>query len=231
MTPTQSASGRPGIGRVSRTLLLLLTLLLPAHPSDDRPVSPEERAAVSMGLSAVVGLGRGAATSSSSPPAGMEDYRPITPVTRAHPAAGGDRETTALWDWPLVGTPRIVNGYEPPAKRWLPGHRGIDLAGVAGEPVLAVDAGVVAWSGTIAGVGMISVDHESGLRSTYQPVSARAARGDRVGRGQQIAVLDGGGHCGLVDCLHLGARRGKDTYVDPTPLLIPLELTLVPLGG
>ncbi|MGO0577214.1 M23 family metallopeptidase [Ornithinimicrobium panacihumi] len=220
MTPTQSASGRPGIGRTARTILLVLALLLPGRPGDDRSTRPDEGAAMSMGLSAVVGLGRGDAVSSSSPPVG-----------RTRTAAGRDREATALWDWPLVGTPRIVNGYEPPVKRWLPGHRGIDLAGVAGEPVLAVDAGVVAWSGTIAGVGMISVDHESGLRSTYQPVSARAARGDRVGRGQQIAVLDGGGHCGLVDCLHLGARRGKDTYVDPTPLLIPLELTLVPLGG
>lgn len=148
---------------------------------------------------------------------------------RANPAAG-DRSRTAEWGWPLVGTPEIVRGFDPPAQRWLPGHRGIDLAGVAGEAVLAVDDGVVTYSGVIAGVGMVSVTHESGLRSTYQPVLDRSERGDRVARGAVIGSLDVGGHCLARDCLHLGAVRGRDGYVDPTPLLLGAELTLLPVG-
>lgn len=141
---------------------------------------------------------------------------------------GDDRRATAAWDWPLVGTPEVARAYDPPVRRWLPGHRGIDLVGVAGEQVLAVDAGVVSYSGRIAGVGVVSVTHASGLRSTYQPVAERVPKGSRLARGAPLGVLDLGGHCVLHDCLHLGARRGE-TYVDPTPLLQPLTLSLLPL--
>ena len=147
----------------------------------------------------------------------------------AVPLPGVDRRTTALWQWPLAGAPVVVRGFDPPEQRWLAGHRGIDLAGVAGEPVLAVEDGVVAYSGTIAGVGVVSVDHASGLRSTYQPVTDRVRRGARVARGDVLGRLGTGGHCLLADCLHLGARRGRHHYVDPTPLLRPLELSLLPV--
>lgn len=144
------------------------------------------------------------------------------------PSAEVTRRPATRWGWPLPGVPPIVRPYDPPAQRWLPGHRGIDLRGVEGEPVLAVEAGVVSYSGTIAGVGIVSVTHADGLRSTYQPVEDRVPQGTRVGRGSAIGVL-GVGHCPPGACLHLGARRGEH-YVDPTPLLQPLELTLVPLG-
>lgn len=142
-----------------------------------------------------------------------------------------DRRQTSQWGWPLIGEPEIARGFDPPERRWQAGHRGIDLVGVAGEDVLAVDDGVVSYSGVIAGVGIVSITHPSGLLSTYQPVSDRAARGDRVGRGDQIGRLDAGGHCRARDCLHLGARRGRDHYVDPTPLLLGVELTLLPVGS
>ena len=149
---------------------------------------------------------------------------------RQEPAPQTDRRT-ARWGWPLTGRPEIVNGFDPPAQRWLAGHRGIDLAGVAGEPVLAVEAGVVSFSGVVAGTGVLSIRHADGLLSTYQPVDDRLPRGSRVARGDPVAVLDAGGHCLLLDCLHLGARRGRDTYLDPTPLLHPVVLTLVPPGS
>lgn len=136
-----------------------------------------------------------------------------------------------MWGWPLVGTPVIVAPFDRPEQRWLPGHRGIDLAGVAGEPVLAVEAGVVTFSGVIAGVGMVSLTHRNGLRSTYQPVSSEVARGDRLARGQQLGTLGAdGSHCAPRDCLHLGAVRGRDDYVDPTPLLLGVELSLLPVA-
>lgn len=146
------------------------------------------------------------------------------------PSPSGDRRRTALWGWPLAGVPPVIKPFDPPPKPWLPGHRGIDLGGVAGEAVLVVDDGVVSYSGTIAGVGIISVTHASGLRSTYQPVTDQAARGRRVSRGQRIATLDSvGSHCVLHDCLHLGAVRGRRDYVDPLPLLLGAELTLLPI--
>lgn len=166
-------------------------------------------------------------------PSAPRDGHVLSAVLGARRAAAAPdraRAVTSVWGWPLVGQPEVVRPYDPPEQRWLAGHRGIDLAGVAGEPVLAVDAGVVAFSGTVAGVGVVSVDHASGLRSTYQPVTDRVARGERVARGGPLGRLDVTGHCLLVDCLHLGARTGRHTYVDPLPLLRPAELSLLPLG-
>lgn len=202
-TTTTSTSSTTTTGAVTCTLLLPLTLLLSSPSAVPAEKVPDPgRGTV---LSAVLGSR-----------ATAEDLVP------------GRRETS-LWGWPLAGVPEIVKPYDPPARRWLSGHRGIDLSGVEGEDVLAVDAGVVSYSGVIAGVGIVSVTHASGLRSTYQPVADRVAKGTRVGRGDRIGTLDVGGHCVLHDCLHLGARRGED-YVDPTPLLMDLELTLLPLG-
>ncbi|GAA1168874.1 hypothetical protein GCM10009584_07260 [Ornithinimicrobium humiphilum] len=146
-------------------------------------------------------------------------------------AFSSDSRRTTVWDWPLFGRPPVARTFDPPEHRWGAGHRGIDLAGVAGEPVRAVDAGVVAFSGTVAGVGVVSVDHASGLRSTYQPVTDGAPAGSRVGRGERLGHLGTGGHCLLADCLHLGARTGRDSYVDPLLLLEPVELSLLPIAG
>ncbi|KUG51577.1 hypothetical protein AVL62_09655 [Serinicoccus chungangensis] len=145
--------------------------------------------------------------------------------------ATGDRQSTALWGWPLAGVPEILQGFDPPEHRWGRGHRGVDLAGLPGERVLAVDGGVVSFSGEVAGMGVVSVTHPSGLRSTYQPVGARVAQGTRVARGDPLGRLTSGGHCAVHDCLHLGAVRGRDGYVDPTPLLLGVELTLLPHEG
>lgn len=212
-------SSGPALRTLRRALVLVLVTVLGLAPVPDvsaraegaaedvRPHVPELAGLV---VSQVLGL--------RLPPTALADQ-------------DGDRSRTALWDWPLVGTPPVTRAFDPPAQRWLPGHRGIDLAGVAGEQVLAVDAGVVTFSGEIAGVGMVSVTHESGLRSTYQPVEDRVTRGDRVRRGQSIGILGGtASHCILSDCLHLGAVRGRDDYVDPLPLLLGAQLSLLPVG-
>lgn len=136
--------------------------------------------------------------------------------------------TAAPWQWPLPGQ-RVVREFDPPASRWGAGHRGIDILGAVGTHVSAVDEGVVSYSGVIAGMGVVSVQHDNGLRSTYQPVEDRVARGSRVGRGEPIGTLAAGGHCLLVTCLHLGALRGRDHYVDPLGLLRGWRLALLRL--
>lgn len=213
MSRAQPSHPVPGRGhRRTCAVALLVTLLVAPRAAAGTPPgtaarAPEEGSAVSAVLGVrEVDLGAG------------------------RRGAAGERAATSLWAWPLLGEPSVVRGFDPPAQRWLAGHRGIDLAGVAGEPVLAVDAGVVAFSGVVAGVGVVSVDHASGLRSTYQPVADRLGRGERVARGDRLGRLDAGGHCLFADCLHLGARRGRDHYVDPTPLLQPAVLSLLPLA-
>ena len=60
---------------------------------------------------------------------------------------------------PLVPRPEVVRGFEPPQARWLPGHRGVDLAGSPGQPVLSATAGTITYAGQLAGRGVIVVSH------------------------------------------------------------------------
>lgn len=180
------------------------------------------------GISAAEPDGRGASPTGHLSRPGASGLR-SSEVLGVRAPVTTDQERATHWGWPLAGVPEIARGFDPPEQRWGAGHRGIDLVGVLGEPVLSTEAGVVTYSGVVAGVGVVSVTHVDGLRSTYQPVSDRIGRGARVARGDRLGVLDLGGHCLARDCLHLGAVRGRDTYVDPTPMLVGVELTLRPL--
>lgn len=158
-----------------------------------------------------------------------------TGETAAHPtvpALTSGVTSRAAWQWPLRGSPEVVKHFDPPEQRWLPGHRGIDLAGMAYTPVLAVADGTVSYSGSIAGIGIVSVTHPDGIRSTYQPVIERIEEGESVSAGDRIGDLGAvGSHCLVRTCLHLGAVRGKDHYVDPLLFLQPWELSLLPHTG
>lgn len=145
-------------------------------------------------------------------------------------AEGHPGRSIPPWKWPLGTFHVVARPFDPPAQRWLPGHRGVDLFGVLGEPVRAVDDGIVTFSGEVAGVGVVAVTHAGGLRSTYRPVADRVVEGVPVARGQRLGVVDADGHCLLLHCLHLGAVRGRDQYLDPSLLLGAVRLTLLPLG-
>jgi murein DD-endopeptidase MepM/ murein hydrolase activator NlpD len=76
-----------------------------------------------------------------------------------------------------------------------------------------VAPGQVIFAGSVAGVGVVTVDH-GGERSTYQPVDPAVRRGDVVEAGDLIGHLRGAGsHCATI-CLHLG-RLESDVYLDP----------------
>jgi hypothetical protein len=138
------------------------------------------------------------------------------------PAAARAAGPTGLWSWPLAPPPSVAAPFQAPAGPYAPGHRGVDLAGTPGERVLAAGDGVVAFAGRVAGLGVVSVDHPGGLRTTYQPVTPAVVRGQPVTRGQVLGLLAGsGGHCPPAACLHWGLRRGA-TYLDPLTLLGPV---------
>ncbi len=133
------------------------------------------------------------------------------------PAAGAAREPAVpAGGWPLAGAPRVVRPFDAPLHRYGPGHRGVDLAGRTGTPVLAALSGRVAFAGLVAGRGVVSVQ-TGGLRTTYQPVAAQVSAGDVVAVGDPLGVLTTGGHC-RVPCLHWGLRAGAD-YLDPLRVL------------
>lgn len=140
-------------------------------------------------------------------------------------------ESEPIWEWPQGREVAVREAFDPPAQRWLPGHRGVDLSGVDGDQLYAVDEGVVAFSGSIAGIGILSIAHEGGINSTYQPIDASVSKGDRVARGEPIGhLVEGMDHCAIGTCLHLGAKRG-DAYLDPMFLLQGYEVVLLPTRG
>jgi murein DD-endopeptidase MepM/ murein hydrolase activator NlpD len=140
-------------------------------------------------------------------------------------------ERPAQFGWPLSGTPTVTRRFDPPPEPWLPGHRGVDLAGRPGAPVLAAGDGRVAFVGVIAGRGVVSIDHPNGVRTTYEPVTPVTTTGAVIRRGGSIGVLEAG-HLGcpvtVEACLHWGARRGE-TYLDPLSLLGLGRVRLKPL--
>ncbi len=148
-------------------------------------------------------------------------------IGNLHGARSSSRDG-AIWAWPLAGAQAPLKPFDAPSKRWLPGHRGVDLAGFEGSPVRSVADGVVSYSGEINGVGIVSVLHSDGILSTYQPVLDPPARGRSVRQGQRLGSLGSqGGHCWPLNCLHLGARIGQD-YIDPMLLLHAWEVSLLP---
>ncbi|WP_254878823.1 M23 family metallopeptidase [Streptomyces sp. NA04227] len=142
--------------------------------------------------------------------------------------------------WPVGVRPAVLRGWDPPATPYGRGHRGVDLAGAAGTPVRAVAEGTVTFAGVVAGRGVVAVDlaHTGApaLRTTYEPVTAKVHKGDRVAAGQRLGVLQRpGSHCGGTSCLHWGLRRGT-RYLDPLSIMPPWLLCkgpsrLLPVWG
>jgi murein DD-endopeptidase MepM/ murein hydrolase activator NlpD len=143
--------------------------------------------------------------------------------------AGADPR--ADFGWPLPGVPAVDRGFSPPATTWGAGHRGVDLGGYPGEPVVSAGPGKVVYAGMLAGRGVVTVSHDGGLRTTYEPVSASVHVGQLVTRGATLGRL-GTGHASCraaTACLHWGLLRG-DTYLDPLGLVADQPVRLLPLG-
>ena len=131
----------------------------------------------------------------------------------------------------MAGTPTVTRAFQPPPRPWLPGHRGVDLGGTPGGTVLAAGPGTVAFAGSVAGTGVVSIDHAGGLRTSYEPVTALVHAGEPVTVGQPIGLLlPGHPGCPVSACLHWGLRRGQD-YLDPLALLRAARVRLYPLTG
>lgn len=148
------------------------------------------------------------------------------------PVAGSSPDAPPpLMRYPLAGAVSVATPFDPPEQPWLPGHRGVDLAGTHMGVVHAPAAGTVRFVGRVAGTAVISIDHSNGVRTTYQPVQAVVRAGDDVAAGRPIGhLLDGHPGCPVEVCLHWGARVGSgeapgddDEYIDPMALLDPAE--------
>jgi murein DD-endopeptidase MepM/ murein hydrolase activator NlpD len=145
--------------------------------------------------------------------------------------AYADRSGPSRGGWPLDPRPDVVEPFDPPTSRWGAGHRGVDLAGRPGQPVRAAEAGRVSFAGTLAGRGVVVVDHGT-TRTTYEPVDATVGVGETVPAGGILGRLQlFGSHCFPAACLHWGLIEGHDHYLDPLTLVGAGPVRLLPPEG
>ena len=157
------------------------------------------------------------ATRSSADPATRSSARPAIRSSAGDPGT----PTRGRFAWPLHPTPPVVRSFDPPDTPFGAGHRGVDLGGRRGQPVLAASAGVVVYADKLAGRGVISIEHDA-VRTTYEPVRAEVKVGDQVYEGQRIGTLESGHEgCPEAACLHWGALRTVPElqYLDPLQLV------------
>jgi len=70
-------------------------------------------------------------------------------------------------------------------------HHGLDIAGKSGSDVNTVADGIVSWTGKRSGYGeLVEIEHGSGYVTRYaHNKSLTVTKGERVKRGQQIALM------------------------------------------
>jgi len=132
---------------------------------------------------------------------------PTTPSSSAPAAA----EVSVNWAWPASGP--ILQGFDP-AK-----NKGVDIAGKAGDAVLAAADGSVVYAGSaLRGYGnLVIIKHNSSFVSAYAHNQSLLVKdGQSVKRGQKIAEM-GQSEADRVK-LHFEIRKNS-TPVDPMQYL------------
>jgi septal ring factor EnvC (AmiA/AmiB activator) len=113
------------------------------------------------------------------------------------------------WPVPVAGT--VVDPYREPPCVWCPGNRGIEYQTRSGGVVKAVAAGVVSFSGQVAGERYLVVELATGWKLTYGRIaSTTLVVGDAVVGGSIVARTS--------DRFFFGLRIDDD-YADPAPYL------------
>jgi len=221
------------LGLLATAALILATLPSPASAASPAPAALAASAAWAASPVETSMWQATAAARSPGPTAGAEPPGARGSVrSSAAGTAGvvGALETPSTGVWPLEPQPDVVSGFDPPLSTYGPGHRGVDLAGTAGQKVRAAAGGRVTYAGSLAGRGVVVVSHGT-TRTTYEPVEAGVKRGSVVPAGAVIGTLQTfGSHCAPRVCLHWGLIEGE-IYRDPLTLVGAGPVRLLPLVG
>lgn len=131
--------------------------------------------------------------------------------------------------WPVKG--EVITSFNVGDNQYEAGqHRGIDISASVGDEVVAVAEGTVTYAARNPQGGyMITIDHPSGLSTTYLGLGEKG-----VGRGQTVSAGQRIGKIGLEGDpsterphLHLGvyetATRSNKVYRDPLLYLPPFS--------
>ena len=142
-------------------------------------------------------------------------------------AAHNDSQCQALYSWP-VRKPLVIKRFDRPPTPWAPGHRGVDLEAGKGHEILAPRDGIVSFVGMVAGKHVLSIRHDNGVTSTFEPAQTDLVIGTEVIRDQVVGRVEGeSDHC-AEQCLHWGLKRGANDYLDPESQTANRRIALKP---
>jgi murein DD-endopeptidase MepM/ murein hydrolase activator NlpD len=125
---------------------------------------------------------------------------------------------------PPVSSP-VVDAFRAPTCPYCPGNRGLEYEPSTGSRVVAASAGLVRFSGIVAGVRYLVIQQGDGRTATYgRLATARVAVGNTVSAGDLVGTT--------TDRFYFGLRQGE-RYIDPAPYLGTLRYRprLVPSDG
>lgn len=199
----------PHVIRVGQSLRTAPDAALGSVPAASE-ANPSEASAMQRVSETTAENAAGNATATAKSAATQSEAGPpsqtLSPAQTLAPNAPVDR-----WFWPAEGT--VSRAYS--AER----HKGIELVGERGSPVMATAAGVVVYAGTgVTGYGaLLIVKHNDTYLSAYGHNDALlAAEGQQVDAGQVIARMGSTSSDSVK--LHFEIRR-NGRPVNPTSLL------------
>jgi murein DD-endopeptidase MepM/ murein hydrolase activator NlpD len=130
------------------------------------------------------------------------------------PSLGSEQTLTP----PVIGSP-LVNSYRQSETEYSEGHRGVDYQVQLGQGVFTPGDGQVHFVGKVVNRQLISISHEGGLLSAFEPVCSHLQLGDRVSKGDLIGEICEADdsyqpHCEDMFCLHFSIRKNGH-YLSP----------------
>ena len=143
------------------------------------------------------------AAAGASPASSQPGSRPFgAPASGPSDRCGAYRPPV---DAPVVDRFRLQDGH------YGAGNRGLEYGTSPGQPVRAINAGRVSFSGPVAGRISVSIRHPDGRVSSLTGLEvAVVVRGELVARGAVVGTAGARTHLGV---------REDGRYVDPAPLL------------
>ncbi|WP_373696228.1 M23 family metallopeptidase [Actinomycetospora flava] len=175
--------------------------------------------------SAAGGTAQTASSSSSSSDA--EDGHQVGSLSKAADRAAAAARAAAEAARPDFVKPadgRFTSGF---GARWGSSHRGIDIAGPIGTPIVSVGDGTVIESGPASGFGQwVRVQLEDGTVNVYGHVNRSYVReGQRVRAGEEIAEIGNRGQS-TGPHLHFEVWEDGGRKINPLPWLAERGISL-----
>lgn len=161
----------------------------PARAAELQPINLTPTSAGEQPVVATAPLGSEGYDPLSNPSLGRMVSPELPPLSGAdtYLPNGGKQQSANGFIWPAKGV--LTSGY---GWRWGRMHKGIDIAGPIGTPIMAADSGVVTYAEwNDGGYGyLVEITHADGSETVYAHNSRiLVQKGQKVERGEQISEM------------------------------------------